>query len=60
VIGSEFYSGETFERFSTVERNRLYDTTENPCFADPTHGDYTIVNTDGFTEVFPFDEIGRK
>ena len=62
VIGSRFYSGETFEVYSVVENNGLYGVGENPYFADPANGDYTIENTEDFNTEYMFDfaKVGRQ
>ena len=39
--------GEMYEKFGVSENNKFYTTDENPFFADPTHGDYTIVDGAG-------------
>ena len=44
-----------------IEKNNVgYGTTVNPFFANPTKGDYTIVNNiDNFTNPYDFAKIGR-
>ena len=55
--------GSICELFGIVEDNEEHELSDNPYFADPTHGDYTIVNgKDGFNKdyIFDFSAVGRK
>lgn len=46
--------GEAVKKFGTVENNLMFKRDENPFFADPTHGDYTITDASYFTNA-PID-----
>ena len=61
VFGGNAWSRkDMFDMFGIGNGCQEHELTDNPYFADPTHGDYTVVNTDAFEEVFPFDKVGRK
>ena len=45
-------------KVSTFENNREMSTDENVCFADPTHGDYSVTNTSVIADNH-FAKIGR-
>ena len=62
-IGSEGNFGEIYDKFGVKEDNEEFALDENPYFADPTHGDYTIVkNADDFDSRYIFDasKVGRQ
>ncbi|MCQ2456716.1 MAG: right-handed parallel beta-helix repeat-containing protein, partial [Clostridia bacterium] len=44
--------------FGTFEPSKVYNTEVNPCFADPTSGDYTVIDTSVVADNH-FAEIGR-
>ena len=47
---------EMYEKFGVSENNKFYTTDENPFFADPTHGDYTVIGRDNvISEEYTFD-----
>ncbi|MBQ6789504.1 MAG: S-layer homology domain-containing protein [Clostridia bacterium] len=50
--------GEYYEMFAVKDGTVAYGLDENPFFADPTHGDYTITDTSKFADN-QFDKIGR-
>lgn len=54
MIGSDDDFGGMYEKFAVKEGNRVFEITENPFFADPTHGDYTLV---GDTSMFDSDYL---
>jgi len=61
VISATLYNGAADESNLDLENNRIYERSENPYFADPTHGDYTIVKDKGdFSFSFDFDAVGRQ
>ena len=63
LIGSNDDFGEIYELFGVRENNEEFALDENPYFADPTHGDYSIVSGQGGFEpqyVFDFSAVGRK
>jgi hypothetical protein len=63
LFGSVDDFGEVYEKFGVKEDNASYELTENRYFADPTHGDYTIVsNADDFDSkyIFDFAKVGRQ
>ena len=45
-------------RFATVGDNLGYSLEENPCFVNPTLGDYRLTDAPGFPD-FQFEKIGR-
>jgi hypothetical protein len=47
ICGSTLDCGEMYEKFGVKENNKFFERTENPYFADPTHGDYTVVDGNG-------------
>ncbi len=49
---------DTVREYCTVEGNRAYGTDENPCFVNPTAGDYRIRDGADFP-YFPYELIGR-
>ena len=49
---------EALLRFATVGDNLGYSLGENPCFVNPTRGDYRVVNGSGFPDV-RFELMGR-
>ncbi len=62
-IGTTDSFGEIYELFGVREGNEEFLLTDNPYFADPTHGDYTIVKgQEAFDSqhVFDFSMVGRK
>jgi len=61
VIGAKLYNGSYRDTNLNMEGNILYNLTKNPYFADPTNGDYTIVNgAEDFKYLFDFNAVGRK
>ena len=61
VISATLYNGAADESNLDLENNRIYERSENTYFADPTHGDYTIVKDKGdFSLSFDFDAVGRQ
>ena len=58
--GTEFSINEMTAMFGIEKNNVGYSTSENPFFANPGAGDYTIVkNADNFTNPIDFANIGR-
>ncbi len=49
---------DNWEKLSRHENNLEFPADENPFFADPTHGDYSIADTSKFADNH-FDMIGR-
>ena len=45
-------------KVSTFENNREMSSSENVCFADPTHGDYSVTDTSVIADNH-FAKIGR-
>lgn len=57
LVGSNEIEEEAYIRYGVgKETNELISTEDNPCFRDPTHGDYTV--TDGSVEI-SMEKIGR-
>ncbi|MBR5632751.1 MAG: right-handed parallel beta-helix repeat-containing protein, partial [Clostridia bacterium] len=54
----EMNYGIYYEMFAVKDGTVAYGLDENPFFADPTHGDYTITDTSKFADNH-FDKIGR-
>ena len=57
-FGIECEEGSMADLYGDFENNVEYDSTENPFFADPTHGDYSITDTTKFADNH-FNKIGR-
>ena len=57
-FGIEYEEGSMADLYGDFENNVEYDSTENPFFADPTHGDYSITDTTKFADNH-FNKIGR-
>ena len=49
---------EAFLKFATVGDNLGYTLGENPCFVNPTRGDYRVIDCSGFPDCH-FELIGR-
>ena len=63
ICGSTLDCGEMYEKFGVKENNKFFELTENPYFADPTHGDYTIVDGAGVISdeyTFDFSKVGLQ
>ncbi len=60
VFNAELYNGSYRGANLDMDGNALYTLEDNPYFADPTHGDYTIVGETDFTYKFDFNAVGRK
>ena len=58
VFGGEHYFDDLWVQYSDNKNNPELPLTENPFFADPTHGDYTITDTSKFADI-QYDKIGR-
>lgn len=59
VIGTKnFHWNDMAEMFAEGENNVAFESTENPVFVDPTHGDYSIRDDVDFFKI-PYVEIGR-
>ena len=50
--------GDTYDKFAVAEGNFCYSYSENPYFKNPAIGDYTIVNSDDFENIYDFSKIG--
>jgi hypothetical protein len=60
-IGSRDDFGKYYDLFGVKENNEKFEITENPYFADPTHGDYTVVKgEEQFGTIYEFDKFGYK
>ena len=58
-VGTEW--GEICEMFGVLENNQTFTFDENPFFADPTHGDYTIVSGGGVIDdeyILDYSKLG--
>ncbi|MBQ3901161.1 MAG: S-layer homology domain-containing protein, partial [Clostridia bacterium] len=56
---TELIDLEKVGRFCTYENNRFFDEKENPCFVNPTAGDYRVrAGVEGFPDL-QFEQIGR-
>ena len=49
---------EAFLKFATVGDNLGFSLGENPCFVNPTRGDYRVIDCSGFPDCH-FELIGR-
>ena len=53
-----YFSDNVRKHATRIEDNQLYTLEENPYFADPTHGDYSIKDGADILDI-QFDKIGR-
>ena len=58
VFGGEHYFDDLWVQYSDNKNNPELPLTENPFFADPTHGDYSITDTSKFADN-NYAKIGR-
>ncbi|MBQ8523140.1 MAG: S-layer homology domain-containing protein [Clostridia bacterium] len=63
MFGCILDPGEVYELFAVSEGNLEHELTENPYFANPAHGDYTIVSgldADDGKYLFDLSMVGRQ